>query len=287
MTGEKLVVTEIVGGLGNQMFQYAAGRALSLRLGVPLTLDISAYERYVLHAFGLNHFAINAKLQKGRPKTLFDRFLRRMGWRTPPTVLREASMEVDPRFFALEGEVRLEGYWQSETYFSEVAEQLRKDFAFPPCSDPQNAEWFARIQADDRSISLHVRRGDYITNKQANAVHGTCGLDYYQRAIDHLAQRIGTDMRFYIISDDPAWTAENLKLPFDAFYISHNGPDKNYEDMRLMSACRHHVIANSSFSWWGAWLNPSKDKIVVAPQRWFQADHMSAKDLIPQTWVRL
>jgi hypothetical protein len=127
-----------------------------------------------------------------------------------------------------------------------------------------------------------------VSDKKANSIHGTCTLEYYERALAHIARQIGEDMRVYIFSDDPEWTRQNLKAPFEAFYISHNGPEKNYEDLRLMSSCRHHVIANSSFSWWGGWLNPRKDKIVVAPQAWFQpASKLSSHDLVPASWIQL
>ena len=133
------------------------------------------------------------------------------------------------------------------------------------------------------AVSLHIRRGDYVSNEKYNAAHGTCDLAYYARAADFIADRIGTPT-IYAFSDDPTWVAENLKLPYDVRYVDHNSAATNYEDLRLMAACQHHIIANSSFSWWGAWLNPSQDKLVAAPSQWFADPNKVNPDILPLAW---
>jgi hypothetical protein len=138
---------------------------------------------------------------------------------------------------------------------------------------------------DCQSVSLHVRRGDYATHARTRAVLGILPLDYYRAAIDYVAGRTESP-ELFIFSDDIPWAREHLDIPFPCHYIDHNKGPESYNDMRLMSVCRHHIIANSSFSWWGAWLNPAPDKIVVAPRRWF-ANGWSIEDLIPAAWVSL
>ncbi|MBS1565210.1 MAG: alpha-1,2-fucosyltransferase, partial [Bacteroidetes bacterium] len=136
------------------------------------------------------------------------------------------------------------------------------------------------------AVSLHIRRGDYVTVAHTNQLHGTCSIDYYQRAAELIAD-VSPDPVFYIFSDDIAWVRENLQLPFPIVFVEGNDEAHAYEDMRLMSRCRHHILANSSFSWWGAWLNGRPDKIVVAPQKWMNNDSIVPKDLIPVSWKRL
>nr|VFK65587.1 MAG: Glycosyl transferase family 11 [Candidatus Kentron sp. TUN] len=134
---------------------------------------------------------------------------------------------------------------------------------------------------------MHIRRGDYVSDKEANTLIGTCSLDYYQRAVRLLQERIESNPRFYVFSDDPDWVQANLRLDGQMHIVRHNNTDTNFEDLRLMSACSHHIIANSTFSWWGAWLNPSPQKIVIAPARWFKSDKLDDRDLIPSSWLRI
>ena len=134
-------------------------------------------------------------------------------------------------------------------------------------------------------MSLHVRRGDYANNPSALSTHGLCSLDYYREAVNHIAEKV-KEPHFFIFSDDMDWAVDNIRIKFPCEYIDHNKGPGSSEDMRLMSLCRSHIIANSSFSWWGAWLNPDPTKIVVAPKRWF-ARNVETPDLIPDGWVRI
>jgi hypothetical protein len=135
-----------------------------------------------------------------------------------------------------------------------------------------------------QSISIHVRRGDYVSNTTA-AQHGVCGLDYYRRAVEYMLARLQS-AHFFVFSDDPVWTRENLVLPGDATYVQHNVATSAFQDLRLMSLCKHHIVANSSFSWWGAWLNPGANKLVVCPKQWF-VDDRDTSSLSPANWERL
>ena len=178
----------------------------------------------------------------------------------------------------------LTGYWQSEKYFQQASLAIRADFTFRHPLEKHNAE-IARKIGQVNSVSLHVRRGDYASNPETNVTHGLCSLEYYQAAIRHVSDRVKQPY-FFIFSDDIDWVKDNLETEFPGQYIDHNQGAESYNDMHLMSLCRHHIIANSSFSWWGAWLNPRQDKVVVAPSRWFN-NGPDTKDLLPDNWVSL
>src|SRR5262245_48269614 len=136
------------------------------------------------------------------------------------------------------------------------------------------------------SVSLHVRRGDYVRDPALNRIHGTCSLEYYADAIDYVAQRV-PGARFFVFSDDLRWVEHNLPIRHPVEYVRHNTGQQGHEDIRLMSHCQHHIIANSGFSWWGAWLDPRPEKIVCAPARWFADDRYDTRDVIPASWVKL
>ncbi len=279
------------------MFQYAAGRALSLRNGTTLALDVSGFESYGLHqGFELRRvFSGPFELASGADVR------RVLGWQSPAIVRRilarrqlaslfRKRLVVEPHFhywpgiMSLPKDCYLSGYWQSERYFSDAAAQVRDDFAFRLPLDDRNAE-LARQINDANSVSLHVRRGDYATDPRTAATHGLCSLDFYRAAIGYVAERV-QQPHFFVFSDDITWAQGNLKMDFPCVYVQHNRGAESYNDMRLMSLCRNHIIANSSFSWWGGWLNPRAEKIVVAPRKWF-ANGGNVQDLFPAGWETL
>lgn len=292
-----MILVKLIGGLGNQMFQYATGRALAQRCGVPLLLDASGFAHYDLRRYELDELSIQARPASedelaragvvASAPTLVNRVKRALGIQRPTNVLREASFTYDARVEAAQAPVYLDGYWQSERYFVGIADLLRKEFTLKAPADDANAEMANQIAAaGTKAVSLHIRRGDYVNNPHTAQYHGVCSLDYYRAAVDHVAARV-TDPHFFVFSDDHAWVSQNFKLPYAATLVNVNGADRGVWDMALMKACRHHIIANSSFSWWGAWLNPAADKIVVAPERWFAGATHDTSDLIPSTWTRL
>lgn len=286
-----MIITQINGGLGNQMFQYAAGRSLALRHDVDLVLDTRIFEGKSQFGFGLDHF--NHAARQGLPSEVPPerrqnrlRYLLWRGLRLKPHLVRETGLSYNAGFDGLGDGVYLKGYWQSERYFKAVEDTIRADFRIVTPPSPENAALLAEL-AQLPAISLHIRRGDYVNNSRTNATHGTCTLDYYARAAELIAGKMATKPVIFTFSDDPAWVRENLVLPYEMRVMKHNDSDHNYEDLRLMSACRHHIIANSSFSWWGAWLNPSPDKMVVSPARWFADPAMVNDDIWPESWIRL
>ena len=178
----------------------------------------------------------------------------------------------------------LMGNWQSERYFSQVAEIIRRDLSFKTPLTDRNAE-LMELMDKIEVVSLHVRRGDIASNLASMAIHGLCSLEYYRRAIEYVTVRVAKP-EFVIFSDDMTWVRENLSIDYPCHYVDHNKGFESYNDMHLMSLCDHHIIANSSFSWWGAWLNPKGNKIVVAPQRWFLANYDSS-DIVPSSWIQI
>lgn len=292
-----MIISKIIGGMGNQMFQYAAGRALSLEYDQPLRLDVSGFANYGLHqGFELqrvfycqSEIADESEVRNilGWP---FSPGIRKQLARKSLALFRSKGFIVEPHYHYwpeiknVPPNCYLDGYWQSEKYFQDAASVIRVDFTFKTPLANRNAEIVEHI-GQQNSVSLHIRRGDYATDSNTNATHGLCSLDYYRNAIQYVAERIKHPF-FYIFSDDIAWVKDNLKMNLPCQYIDHNRGAESYNDMRLMSLCRHHIIANSSFSWWGAWLNPRPEKIVIAPQKWF-ANNNNIKDLFPQGWVTL
>lgn len=286
-----MIIAHVNGGLGNQLFQYAAGTALARRLGVKLGLDLREFDQNPAHHFALHHFNTDFEtMDAGQlPPSRHDRPLGHLIWRgfgLKPRLFRERGLGYNDGFGGLGDGTYLKGYWQSERYFGEIEDVIRNDLTIVTEPTEQNRKTLAEI-AGEFAVSLHVRRGDYVNDARTNATHGTCSAEYYQRAVQSIADQTGQEPVIFCFSDDPEWVAADVELPFPKRVVSHNDAARNYEDLRLMSACRHHVIANSSFSWWGAWLNPSPDKIVVAPQRWFAHRDMHNPDIIPSGWIKM
>ncbi len=292
-----MVVSHVLGGIGNQMFQFAAGRALSLKNDQKHLLDLSDFSDYRLHhGFELSR-VFNVVTECAEASTLHQL----LGWRENKLArkvlrrrqfsgLRGKTFVVEPyfnywsSFINLTGDCYLHGYWQSERYFKAVESVIRQDFTFREPLKEHNAELALEISTI-QAVSLHVRRGDYVNNPKNHNIMSVCDLEYYRLAINYIATHVEQPV-FYLFSDDMAWVKQNLPLEFPCVYIEHNCGAESYRDMQLMSLCRHHVIANSSFSWWGAWLNANPEKIVIAPKHWFRNGNDDS-DLIPDEWVRL
>lgn len=296
-----MIIVHIYGGLGNQMFQYAMGRKLALKNQVSLKIDNAWYQLDVKEAtaarrYELSHFNITAatatqrdieKLLRPYPfpfQFIFDKVSTRLPF-YKRRLVGERHFHFDPEMMKVEGSAYLRGYWQSEKYFADVREDLLKEFSFKASLDALNLQHAGRIGATD-SVSLHVRRADYVTDKEVNRILGLCSLEYYERAVNYIRSKI-TRPVFFIFSDDMEWCRKNLLLPEETHFIDNNKGADSYRDMQLMSLCRHNIVANSSFSWWGAWLNQNPEKIVLAPQRWFTDASMTDRDLVPESWLRM
>ena len=274
------------------MFQYAAARALALRNRTELVLDARAYAPDSAFSYGLKNLAIHATV--GSEDMLpppGSRPLRYAFWRKfgrSPRFVREKSLSFFDRNIAGLGvDVYLHGYFQSERYFSDFAGRMREELAVKPPPDGENARWLERIARRPGAVALHVRRGDYVSNSKFRAAFGTCPPEYYSNAMEIIAGESRDEPFVHVFSDEPQWVRENLKIPYETVYADHNDSHCAHEDLRLMAACKHNIIANSTFSWWGAWLNPNPEKIVIAPRRWFADPRLDNPDIIPDGWIRV
>ena len=290
------VIAALSGGLGNQMFQFAAARAFACRVDLPLELALDAYQYYKQH----NGFELHSVFPRTRSFEARD-----SGWLAPVVAryrLISSKLGIAPfsnseYFFESSPaysidiqkigvrDVVMYGYWQDDNYFKSIREELLADLCFTMPEDPQNLELLNQIEYPE-SVSVHVRRGDYVSNKSAASVHGVLSLDYYRRAIDLIRSQTN-DPKFYIFSDDVSYCRENiLPLVPEATIVNHNTGRKSAYDMFLMSKCRFNIIANSSFSWWAGWLNNCPDSQVIAPVKWY-ADSHKENMILPDSWVRI
>ena len=283
-----MIYARLLGGLGNQMFQYAAGRALADHLGTDLALDRRALGtgRFVRDD-GLGHFA-NLRVTKPAhlPPAKSESPLRYALWRKfgrKPCFHREGGLGFDSSFFDLPDHTYLHGYWQSERYFGGDHTRLRHELTLTTPLGPENQKMAARIKATAMPVSLHVRRGDYA----ASGAYAACGPAYYRDAVGAIAKQSGAPLTVFVFSNDPNWARTHLDLGVETVVVDINGEGDGHFDLHLQSLCAHHVIANSTFSWWGAWLNPSPDKIVVAPKDWFAPGQPQNPDICPDRWLRL
>jgi Glycosyl transferase family 11 len=295
-----MIITKLIGGLGNQMFQYALGRHLATINKARLYLDISDYHLYPDRHYALDCFALRAEIATDQILDDFRQYphnlplLQRL-WQYNLLGQRNLTIK-EPHFhFAsnlikhYHANIYLDGYWQTEKYFSSIETQIREDFQFVQPLSPRNEEIANQI-LNSEAVSVHVRRGDYVSNNITSQFHGVCDLGYFQRAIDLIASKVGWPT-FFFFSDDIDWVESNLAISHPYFLVRHNIGYESYNDVRLMSLCKHNIIANSSFSWWGAWLNANEGKMVIAPKYWLNPDStwykdwkVNMDDYVPETW---
>lgn len=295
-----MLITNIVGGLGNQMFQYACGRALELELKLPLKVTQDMFGVYWSHYGPEIERVFSLSLEAAQPDELAQMI---GGLRTSPRIrralvskvlapLRGRNFIVEPHSAyweglrdRLQGGGYMQGYWQNERYFSAHSATIRNDFTFKRPLTDFNASTAKAIR-DSAAVSVHIRRGDYVSVPKTLSWHGVCQPEYYLGAIEVLRNRI-PGARFFVFSDDLKWVSDVL-LPSnpDLILVDQNKGKSSYIDMHLMSLCHHHIIANSSFSWWGAWLNARPNKIVIAPKQWL-ASGTDSRVFIPSTWEQM
>lgn len=297
-----MICIKLNGGLGNQMFQYALGRSLSAKHNCQLFLDISALSNLdktksqIIRNYELEIFDVTAKiatrdiLKKIKPPILkiINTLTYILGFKgiNFKNYYIEQSFSFDYNVLNVSNNCFLSGYWQSHKYFSNIENILKKEFQFPLISDKLNLELMNSIQ-NKNSVSIHVRRGDFLNNA-IHRIHGTCSIDYYRSAIQYIESNLD-DIEYFVFSDAIDWVVENLKFKKNVHFVIGNYSSKSFVDMHLMSKCKHNIIANSSFSWWGAWLNDNPNKIVVAPKKWFAHKELNfqTNDLIPDSWIRI
>jgi hypothetical protein len=297
-----IVSVELQGGLGNQMFQYAAGHALARRTGASLRLDVGHFARFGKRRYLLDCYGVPAPISqdvspaawRGLAHSLAVRACRRLGLPTRFLhggwhIYHQLGFHFDAAFEALRPPVHLDGYFQSERYFGAVADQIRNLFTIRIPTSPGFTAQRDTIAAAAWPVSVHVRRGDYISDPIVRDVHGICGDDYYRQAIATAERLCPGSPTYFVFSDDIPRARELLRDLKNAVYVDGDA-ERPWEDMALMAACRGHIIANSSFSWWGAWLDPRSDKQVIAPRQWFAPAHertVSTADVYCPGWIVL
>ena len=285
-----MVVVELLGGLGNQMFQYALGRRLAFERACKLKLDLSGYADDAKRSYRLDRFAIVGELATRQDVAAYFRAPRLLGRirisRVSYSVAKEkADFVFDPTVLQQPGNLYLKGYWQNEKYFGSIEQVLRAEFRSVRAPHPTSLGIADRIEKVE-GISLHVRRGDYVHDGATKAYHGVLPLEYYEEALDRVASQVAKP-HIFIFSDEPEWVRNNLRCPYPGTIVGHNGEERDYEDLWLMSLCKHHIIANSSFSWWGAWLGANPRKIVIAPKKWIASSTIDDSDVTPAAWIRI
>jgi hypothetical protein len=298
-----MIIVKIFGGLGNQLFQYAAARGLGLRSNTEVKLDVTdpLIKDEKGRLYGLNHFNIttpmatedevshllnkNIWLQK-KSKYLQNKIgvaLHKTWWNQTYVYQEEYDKCMVSK---VTKDIYLNGYWQNEDFFKEYRSIILNELSVKNEPDAINLSVIENMRKVN-AISLHVRRGDAVSNPYAFRLYKLPSLEYYKNAINLITQKV-KDPYFFIFSDDIDWCKKNLQLNFPVEFIGNNNTDdKNYEDIRLMSCCKHHITANSTFSWWGAWLNPSDSKIVISPAEWFHKRQYNKAKIVPRNWIRL
>jgi Glycosyl transferase family 11 len=286
------IIVALSGGLGNQLFQYAAGRSLSLSLNCDLALDLSWFLGDQNREYGLKNFNLPVNILDSTSRfpfgieaikaRIFKRFYKtRFGL----PVFKEPHFHYVSNFQAINSPVVLDGYFQSDRYFLEHEDQIRRDLNFSGAYPEKCLSVYKKIQEYD-AIAVHVRRGDYLSSKKNAAIYHSLSIEYYLEAVKDIAKGLANPHCF-IFSDDISWARENLVLGMPADVVDINSGDEVYWDLRLMGACKHFVIANSSLSWWGAWLGKDPQKKVISPKLWFKSNVRDTSDLIPENWSRL
>ena len=301
---EKFILSRLWGGLGNQMFQYALAKQLSILNGnIPIKLDVTYFTNYYRpyeldklnikaelatkdDIFYLDNGTLNKKLGRLIEKIPYIRvkdFLRKPF----SNVYTEKTIRFDPEVLKIKDQVYLKGYWNSYKYFDNIRKELLEDFSFKYSMNEENNKMAECISNSENSVSLHVRRGDYLTTKGAMDMYYSPFEDgFYDRAVSFIEEKVDNP-EFFLFSDEPEWVKENLKIKHKTTVVDINKGDNSYWDMKLMSLCKHNIIANSTFSWWSAWLNQNPDKIVLAPKAWLKDKAFSHDDLIPKDWIIL
>lgn len=284
------------GGLANQMFQYALGLALAENSGRQVFVDVAyvvadAKRVYSLEACSPTPQRLSSTncflMRLARSTTMWDTCGRRWSAIVPggSRIIREQGEAFDPRVLSLSGSLILDGYWQSEEYFKHCRPLIEETFDWTAIARPKVSEPLLQAIETTDSVGVHVRRGDYVREPATNAFHGVCEPDYYRRAAKIIEKRVANP-HFFIFSDDIDWAESNLKLPGKQTAVRHAQDTIPHVEMWLMSRCKHTIIANSSYSWWAAWLTERPGKCIVAPQTWFTASSMQGITPVPERWCK-
>jgi hypothetical protein len=291
-----MIIVRLNGGLGNQMFQYALGRKLAIIHNTILKLDtkwfVKGIRQYELVYLNIQEEIATAEevISMTRMTNSFsNRITRNLIEPVLPYYKRSQVEEkynsFDSNIFKSPDNIYLKGYWQTEKYFIDIEKQIRREFIFKKKLDSTNQQLENTIKKSN-AVSVHIRRGDYVSNPEYLEKYGPCSITYYEKAYKFIENQVSKAL-YFIFSDDPEWAKSNISFFKPCIFVEHNSGENSYKDMQLMSMCRHNIIANSSFSWWGAWLNTYPNKVVIAPENWFKDSTAENKDIIPISWFKI
>lgn len=286
-----MVVVKIQCGLGNQMFQYAFAKSLKKR-GFEVVIEsvsfipANSHEYYALDKYNIQMDKLSKKEYKSfLMLDIFSKIARRFGKRWPK-IIRETCDKEYEDYVDIKDGYYIEGFFQDERYFKSLKDELVNDFMpnFELSSYAKNIK--QSILKDDKSVFMHIRRGDYLIQEKRE-FHGVCSLEYYEKAMKYLEKRV-ENPRYFIFSNDITWAKENLKIK-NAFFIENIEKRPPHEDIYLMNLCSHSIIANSSYSWWGAWLSQNENHITICPKHWYKDRGMVKKTqgVICEGWIAL
>ena len=285
-----MIKVNLKGRLGNVLFQYAVGRHLALKNGTDLLLIFDHYKKRGNHNSSqirslLSNFNIDpAYYKKSGLNTVLSKIEKYWPFGEKNRYFENGG-HFCPEVLMLPGNTMLDGFFQSEKYFKEIESIIRNDFQIKNNSYGKQAEDLKEQVLTKNSVSLHIRRGDYLKNKKYNL----CTNKYFKDSVEYMKENLKSP-HFFIFSDDIEWCIKNMKIPDSSFVKTETGMDNPVFDLKLMSLCKHNIICNSSFSWWGAWLNENKEKKVVAPEWWVNTnkkDSSIMNDRLPSDWVRM
>lgn len=292
---ENSIIVNLAGGLGNQLFQYSAGQALSVRNKLPLFLNLEFFEKSRDRKYELEQLRITAnilprdqriqmKYQPRRTRALRNA-LALLSRPRHVHYVHELSPGYDHRLLQLNGPVILNGWFQSEKYFFGISDILNAEFQLKDAAGLEMHPFYRNMQCEN-AVSVHVRRGDYYSNPAYQKLYGPFPFRYYEEAFRRIQEYV-RNAHFFIFTDEPDWVKENMPIDHPHTLIENTGGRSAAMDLMCMAACRYFIIANSTFSWWAAWLSTFKDKIVIAPKRWFYLDDYPDNDLLPPKWITI
>ena len=287
-----MIIIKLQGGLGNQMFQYAAARSICGNKPVYFDLNFLSTNTTSTNTLTARHFELdifnNIRFKTANKfmkpliesrKTIY-RYIKRILMPRAAFICQTENNEFINLQEIASPTIYLDGYFQNENYFKQIREKLLVDFKFPAING--NSKKMNAILKAKNPVGIHVRRGDYL-RPEVKAFHGILPLSYYQQAKEKLETQV-SNPHYFVFSDDPEWCRLNFGFLGNSVTIVSEASANTWEDMYLMSLCSHNIIANSSYSWWGAWLNTNPGKVVIAPDNWFVS---AEADIVPSTWIKI
>jgi hypothetical protein len=287
-----MIISKITGGIGNQMFQYAIGRSISIRKKNILKLDKSFYLSQIKRDYELDLFNTIGEIASKEEISALSgienfpmKVMRRLGLSVfkPKSYFREkTAAQFDDKVFDFQRDLYLDGYWQNENYFKNIRREILSEFTLKNDICHKAKEQLNKIKKTN-SVALHVRRGDYITNTHAAKSHGICNINYYKKAVLFMTSSMSAPPLFYVFSDDIEWCKKNFTFLNNKVFIDDTRDA--LEDLELMKQCKNIIVANSTFSWWAAWLNQNKNKIVVCPEIWWTS--RVGSNPAPNSWNKI